>query len=364
MYRLGLFEVFHAKWFLFALGFLVVNVTVCTFNRWSPTFRNVFHPPRARARHASSSARTTARCSRRSTPATLEAQLRALRFKVKTRDARRRDVPLRRPLSVDAARDVHQPPRADPVHLRRARHVADGLHAPTSSPARARRRRCSPSATRTSCRCASTTPSGRSATQGNALDFRTHLTIFKNGQQVAQGTTTVNDPFKYGGYRFHQVGVLRRWRRAADPRPGDRQHRLPRDVPAARTRRPRRRSRSPMRPARRCSRDTIAPTDFLDDGERRAGAGARDGPRASGSASRRRTTSAWQLVAFDPQGGSAGRSAGRASTRARPARSAASTCTSTAWRRCPSAVGARRARAAATPRRSRSSRRRRTAATR
>ncbi len=45
MYRLGLFEVFHAKWFLFALGFLVVNVTVCTFNRWSPTFRNVFRPP-------------------------------------------------------------------------------------------------------------------------------------------------------------------------------------------------------------------------------------------------------------------------------------------------------------------------------
>src|SRR4029079_17812117 len=46
MHRLGLFEVFHAGWFLFALGFLVVNVTTCTFNRWSPTFRNVFHPPR------------------------------------------------------------------------------------------------------------------------------------------------------------------------------------------------------------------------------------------------------------------------------------------------------------------------------
>jgi cytochrome c biogenesis protein ResB len=46
MHRFGLFNVFHARWFLVALGFLVVNVTVCTFNRWSPTFRNVFHPPK------------------------------------------------------------------------------------------------------------------------------------------------------------------------------------------------------------------------------------------------------------------------------------------------------------------------------
>ena len=44
---------------------------------------------------------------------------------------------------------------------------------------------------------------------GNALDFRTHLTIFKNGEEVAHGTTTVNDPFKYGGYRFHQAAYFR-----------------------------------------------------------------------------------------------------------------------------------------------------------
>src|SRR4029079_12230745 len=45
MYHLGLFEVFHARWFLFALAFLVVNVSTCTFNRGSPTFRTVSHPP-------------------------------------------------------------------------------------------------------------------------------------------------------------------------------------------------------------------------------------------------------------------------------------------------------------------------------
>ena len=36
MYRLGLFEVFHAKWFLAALGFLSVNVTVCVSTAGRP----------------------------------------------------------------------------------------------------------------------------------------------------------------------------------------------------------------------------------------------------------------------------------------------------------------------------------------
>jgi cytochrome c biogenesis protein ResB len=41
--------------------------------------------------------------------------------------------------------------------------------------------------------------------QGNPLDFRTHLTIFRNGEEVKSGYMTVNDPLKYDGYRFHQV---------------------------------------------------------------------------------------------------------------------------------------------------------------
>jgi hypothetical protein len=44
--------------------------------------------------------------------------------------------------------------------------------------------------------------------RGNALDFRTHLTIFRNGEEVKSGYMTVNDPLKYGGYRFHQVAFF------------------------------------------------------------------------------------------------------------------------------------------------------------
>jgi cytochrome c biogenesis protein len=44
--------------------------------------------------------------------------------------------------------------------------------------------------------------------QGNPLDFRTHLTIFRNGEEVKSGYMTVNDPLKYDGYRFHQVAYF------------------------------------------------------------------------------------------------------------------------------------------------------------
>ena len=85
MRRLGLFSVFQAQWFLFALGFLVVNVTTCTFNRWSPTFRNVFRPPERvpdtffeRAHNRTVFAPVTA--------GHAVATLRRLRFGVKTRE--------------------------------------------------------------------------------------------------------------------------------------------------------------------------------------------------------------------------------------------------------------------------------------
>ena len=74
----------------------------------------------------------------------------------------RRDVPLRRPLSVDAARDVHQPPGADPLHRGRARDVAHRLHGETFAgegttvPVFA-------VSTPTSSRCVSMTRSGASA---------------------------------------------------------------------------------------------------------------------------------------------------------------------------------------------------------
>ena len=44
--------------------------------------------------------------------------------------------------------------------------------------------------------------------RGNPLDYRTEMAIYQGGREVAHGVTTVNDPFKYGGYSFHQAAYF------------------------------------------------------------------------------------------------------------------------------------------------------------
>jgi hypothetical protein len=45
---------------------------------------------------------------------------------------------------------------------------------------------------------------GRFDDTGFPLDFRTKLIVYRNGEEVASGWTTVNDPLTYNGYKFHQ----------------------------------------------------------------------------------------------------------------------------------------------------------------
>jgi cytochrome c biogenesis protein len=207
MYRFGLFEVFHARWFLFALAFLVVNVTTCTFNRWSPTFRNVFHPPvrvpdrfYERAHNRTELAPVA--------PAALESALRGLRFKTQTdvRDGA---------TYVFADRHPWTQLATFVSHLALILFISGGLVTwltgfstdifageGTTTPVFAVK-----DPNQLQVRIDQAT--GVFGDQGNALDFRTHLTIFKNGEQVASGVTTVNDPMKYGGYRFHQAAFFK-----------------------------------------------------------------------------------------------------------------------------------------------------------
>ncbi|MEX2238452.1 MAG: cytochrome c biogenesis protein ResB [Dehalococcoidia bacterium] len=65
---------------------------------------------------------------------------------------------------------------------------------------------------------------GRFDSEGNPLDFRSELTIFKDGREVASGEATVNDPLEWNGYRLHQTayspnGVALRVEEAAGGRP-------------------------------------------------------------------------------------------------------------------------------------------------
>jgi cytochrome c biogenesis protein ResB len=203
MHRLGLFEVFRARWFLFALAFLVLFVTTCTLNRWSPTWRNVFHPPKRvpdsffeRAHNRVTLAPVQ--------PTTMVDVLRGMRFRVEPRtDAGATYLFADRYPWTQLATFVS--------HLALILLLAGGLVTwmtgfsaeiftgeGTTAPVFAV---SNPNQLQVRVDDAV----GRFGEQGNALDYRTHLTVYKNGDLVAEGTSTVNDPFKYGGYRFHQL---------------------------------------------------------------------------------------------------------------------------------------------------------------
>jgi len=49
---------------------------------------------------------------------------------------------------------------------------------------------------------------GTFSADGQPLDYRSELTIYRNGEEVMRCTSTVNSPCTYDGYRFHQVGYF------------------------------------------------------------------------------------------------------------------------------------------------------------
>lgn len=206
MHTLGLFSVFQAKWFLGALGFLVVNVTVCTFNRWSPTFRNVFHPPERvpdsffdRAHNRTTLAAVP--------PAAAAAALRRMRFRLRVREEGGATY-------VFADRFGWAQLATFVSHLALILFIAGGVITnltgftaqafagegttwpvfPVKDPGQMQVR--------------IDDAVGVYGPKGNPLDFRTHLTIFQHGREVKSGYTTVNDPLEYHGYRFHQAAFF------------------------------------------------------------------------------------------------------------------------------------------------------------
>ena len=183
----------------------VVNVTVCTFNRWSPTFRNVFRP-NTRVPDSFFD-RTTASAARSGRSAGTTICSRGMRFRVKTeeRDGATYLFADRYPWTQLATFISHWAlilfiSGGLVTHLTGFRSdifTGTGTTAPVfavSNPNQLQVR--------------VDDAIGRFSDKGSPVDFRTKLTIFKNGREVASGTTTVNDPLKYGGYRFHQVAYF------------------------------------------------------------------------------------------------------------------------------------------------------------
>jgi cytochrome c biogenesis protein len=206
MARMGLFQVFQSRWFLIALGFLVVNVSVCVFNRWSPTFRNVFRPPV----HVPDSFYERAHNRTLLAPVGAEAAqaaLRAQRFRTKTRVEGGTTY-------IFADRYPWAQLATFASHMALILFIAGGLVTALtgfSAEAFAGEGTTVPvfavkDPNQIQVRIDDAV--GVYGEEGNPLDFRTHLTIFRNGEEVKSGYMTVNDPLKYEGYRYHQVAFF------------------------------------------------------------------------------------------------------------------------------------------------------------
>lgn len=222
MYDLDLFTVFDAPWFLAGLGLLVVTVTVCTFNRLAPTWRNVTQPPlrvpeaffdRSRNRHTFPAAVGAGR---------LAAELRRARYRVV--DTREGDT-----VYLFADRFAWAQLGTFVSHLALILFLAGGLVSRltgfeenlfigewTTQPV-------FPVMSERQLQVEVVDASASFDERGRPLDFRSELVIYENGREVARGTATVNDPVTYGGYRFHQAaydgnGVALRVRDAASGR--------------------------------------------------------------------------------------------------------------------------------------------------
>lgn len=302
MYRLGLFSVFQARWFLFALGFLVLFVTTCTLNRWSPTFRNVFRPPvrvpdsfyvRAHNRTEFSPVDVS----------DLQRELRGMRFgrvETEVRDGATHVFADRFPWTQLSTFISHLALilfiaggiATWATGFTADRFAGEGTTFPVfavSDPGQIQVR--------------VDDAIGRFGEAGNALDFRTHLTIFRNGEEVKSGYTTVNDPLSYDGYRFHQVAFFPAGAalRIRDATTGNTvfYETFPLEESTA----------APIvtitdSGGKPLMSDTIAPTDFLDFASGTL-VQVPDGPLLWVGLTAK-DDEAWQLVAYDPAAGESG----------------------------------------------------------
>ncbi len=204
MDRLGLFTVFDSPWFIASLGLLVVTVSVCTANRFLPTWRNVFRPP-LRVPDAFFERSKN----RRSLPAgagvaQLAAELRRARYRVvETREGGVTYLFADRFAWAQLATFVS--------HLALILFLAGGLVSMVTGfeenlfIAEGTTQPVFPVSHERQIQVEAQDVVGLFDAAGRPEDFRSTLVIYENGVEVARGDATVNDPLKYGGYRFHQA---------------------------------------------------------------------------------------------------------------------------------------------------------------
>ena len=201
MDALGMFEIFRTPYFIGGLALLVMSVCVCTANRLPPIWRNVFEPQtRVPEEYL---ARADAAMAFEAATAQLEAELRRRRYRVTTTtegDA----------TYVFADRYPWAQFATFVSHLALILFLAGGFV--TVLTAREQQVVIGEGETlpvfalndADHMQIAVQDAVGEFDETGFPLDYRTLITVYRNGAEVASGWTTVNDPLSYNGYNFHQ----------------------------------------------------------------------------------------------------------------------------------------------------------------
>jgi cytochrome c biogenesis protein len=200
-----LFNVFHTLWFRALIGLLVVNIVVCTLNRWRGIWRTAF-PPRIRMtdaffQHARFNARYLMPEPPEATAAAVKRGLKRARYRVST-EAETGSVALyadRNRFSRFGTFISHLS-----LVLILAGTVVGGIWGRSDSEFIVPEgiTRDVGLGTDLSVRLEHFTD--EYYVEGPPKDFRSDLVIFKNGEEVKRGTTRVNSPLSYGGMKFHQ----------------------------------------------------------------------------------------------------------------------------------------------------------------
>ena len=201
IYSAGLFTVFQSLWFGALLGLLVASVCVCTMNRLPPVWRNVTRPQTRVPEEYFASDVTAGRAVGAVEP--LVGALKRRRYRVTTFAEGGTTY-------LFADRFPWAQLATFVSHLALILFLAGGLVTLISG-----KEEQVFIAEGTSAPVFGLTDTqqmqvyvddavGSFDESGFPLDYRTYLIVYRGGEEVARGVSTVNHPLTYGGYKFHQ----------------------------------------------------------------------------------------------------------------------------------------------------------------
>ncbi len=207
MNRLGLFDVFHARWFIYALGLLAVSVAVWSVSYFPSIWRAITRPRKRVGDSYFSGARHRFDYVTPDGGSNLESALRRQRYAVERYQEGETTY-----LFADRFQFAQLATFA--THLAvvvllagglvswfsgfsNGMFIAEGATAPVF-----------PLTHPDQMQVELVDAVGRFSPEGRALEYSSDLVIYRGGEEVRRCTATVNSPCSYNGYRFHQAAYF------------------------------------------------------------------------------------------------------------------------------------------------------------